>query len=63
MKKKMGKFIRIICLILFVVGLVRKIQNRNFLVVTALFQEKSFFKEKIKTGRGKMVPTFFSNSF
>ena len=31
MKRKMGKFIRVICLILFVVGLVRKMQNGNFL--------------------------------
>ena len=54
MKSKMGKFKGMIWLILFVVDLVRKMQNRIFQFVTALFQEKRFFKKKIKTGRSNL---------
>ena len=37
--------------------------KQEFLDVTALFQEKRLFKKKIETGRGNIVPAFFSNSF
>ena len=37
--------------------------KQEFFSLSALFQVKRFFKKKIKTGRGKMVPVFFSNSF
>ena len=34
-----------------------------FSLLQHLSKKKRFFKKKIKTGRGKMVPVFFSNSF
>ena len=47
MKMKIGKFIRMICLIHFAVGLLRKMQNRDFLVCYGTFpREKVFLRKK-----------------
>ena len=62
MKSKMGKFIRMICLI-FGGWFGKENAKQGLLVCYPLFQEKRFFKKKINTGKGNMVSVFFINIF
>ena len=50
MKSKMGKFIRMICLI-FWGWFGKENAKQGLLVCYPLFQEKRFFKKKINTGK------------
>ena len=60
MKMKIGKFIRMICLIHFVVVLLRKMQNRDFLVCYNTFSRKKAFLRKKSGMVGVRWFLFFS---